>query len=72
MLIGGAQESASLKVFGSVSCTREDFKNVCLSQNNNFIAEFNNKVSYLPYENIINFVLGYQWWIFIFYDAATI
>lgn len=29
ILMIGAQESAELKVFGSISCTREDFKNVC-------------------------------------------
>lgn len=28
MLIAGAQEPAKLRVFGSISCSREDFKNV--------------------------------------------
>ena len=29
-LIAGAQKSCGLRVFGSASCTREEFKNVCI------------------------------------------
>lgn len=30
ILITNAQEPVALRVFGSVSCAREDFKNVCI------------------------------------------
>ena len=31
-LVMGAQKPAKLSVFGSVSCTREDFKKVCIAK----------------------------------------
>ena len=38
-LIFGAQEPATLRVFGTVSCTREDFKNVCWFRLDDFIVQ---------------------------------
>lgn len=67
MLVAGAQESAGLRVFGSVSLTREDFKNVRTLQRSKLCS------AYLVWViKLLNFVSGYQWRVLLFYGAQTI